>query len=226
MKASTSICHAPVRRIDVHAVQNRQPGNLTVHQSPPFSNTFGHNFKYNPARMHLPPELRLQIYDLCTAYTLLNLSQTSPLLRHEILNSPTIFLYSYGYIARPLNPGPMPRVPTLTIRNIMFIDGHFELLRRTGRISPWSREDVCSAIRADKIPPAIRVRTRRDYQFVIALRWVKCSGCGRDVFYVRGYIRRLHVCERCCNRFGRRSGVKPSLKVRMWEWGVNPAKRV
>ncbi|RPA84451.1 hypothetical protein BJ508DRAFT_323715 [Ascobolus immersus RN42] len=45
----------------------------------------------------LPPELRLEIYTHCSAFTLLHLSHTSPILRREINSYPAIIARSFGY---------------------------------------------------------------------------------------------------------------------------------
>ncbi|RPA80963.1 hypothetical protein BJ508DRAFT_326811 [Ascobolus immersus RN42] len=45
----------------------------------------------------LPLELRLEIYEKCTAFSLLQLAQTSPYLRNEILSRPSLYSFSNGY---------------------------------------------------------------------------------------------------------------------------------
>ncbi|RPA84446.1 hypothetical protein BJ508DRAFT_38407 [Ascobolus immersus RN42] len=74
-----------------------------------------------PARLLLlPPELRLEIYSHCTAFTLLLLSQTCTALRAEINSVPDILLRSYGYAPSPPCPSPSGSAAggIVTIKNI------------------------------------------------------------------------------------------------------------
>src|SRR5690606_7773483 len=48
---------------------------------------------------NLPVELRLEVYSHCTAFTLLQLTHTSSLLRSEIRAHPSIIKNSYGYLS-------------------------------------------------------------------------------------------------------------------------------
>ncbi|RPA81395.1 hypothetical protein BJ508DRAFT_114347 [Ascobolus immersus RN42] len=74
--------------------------------------------------LRLPTELRLEIYECCSAYTLLNLSQSCTQLRNEIINTPSVFTESYGYFL-PNNHWGWPNTNStqLTINNIAYISG-------------------------------------------------------------------------------------------------------
>ncbi|RPA84449.1 hypothetical protein BJ508DRAFT_303906 [Ascobolus immersus RN42] len=53
--------------------------------------------------LRLPVELRLIIYRSCSAFTLLQLSQSHPTLRTELNSIPDILTTSYGYTPAPLH---------------------------------------------------------------------------------------------------------------------------
>ncbi|RPA78371.1 hypothetical protein BJ508DRAFT_329313 [Ascobolus immersus RN42] len=70
----------------------------------------------NPSPVHqhvaffrLPLELRLDIYECCSAFTLLQLSHTHPYLRTEINNHPSIYKSAFGYLPRMTAPAAVER---------------------------------------------------------------------------------------------------------------------
>ncbi|RPA78842.1 hypothetical protein BJ508DRAFT_328872 [Ascobolus immersus RN42] len=56
--------------------------------------------------LSLPTELRLAIYQECSAFALVQLTYVSTKLRSEILDSPMIFTQAYGYGESPLMQNP------------------------------------------------------------------------------------------------------------------------
>ncbi|RPA80959.1 hypothetical protein BJ508DRAFT_362190 [Ascobolus immersus RN42] len=173
-----------------------------------------------PALFHftqLPLELQLNIYDHCSAFTLLQLSRTTRSLRAEILRNPSVYTSSDGYSASPCHSHPEDVYPLLRCPSDCPSRQSPLTLSQINRIPTQPERALLGRLLTRQVEPENPGKLKVDWvggRYSPGLRyWFVCGmsggwGCGRLRWIAKervGFYNRLN-CE--C---GRRGGLEPIL---------------
>ncbi|RPA78355.1 hypothetical protein BJ508DRAFT_156332 [Ascobolus immersus RN42] len=141
--------------------------------------------------LDLPPDIRLHIYTNCSAFTLLQLAQTSRPLRRELTTNTSLLASSPGY-----TPSSSTSLSPLTIHNITLIPTPPErdLFYRLHVLEGRACLDAYRIIQLDKGPDVeptweLNVMDKQGRMVPLEGRRVCCDVCTR-VVGVRKWVRR------------------------------------
>ncbi|RPA80966.1 hypothetical protein BJ508DRAFT_326815 [Ascobolus immersus RN42] len=156
----------------------------------------------------LPLELRLEVYDQCTAFSLLQLSQTSRSVREEILARPIVYSSTEGYyeqsrqylISLERRALASPNTESTRVTQLLSSERRLLTLSDISHVTSEEEKDLVYRWYGETAAEERR-RIGKSWMpiglFYAAGCWVICRSCGMFEWGGKGGTHAIHVCLDC-----------------------------